>query len=206
MDFMSRMTPTQPQPGRMPASESAEPRGSERAAAARRRSKSDWLTLGSRIGTYTIVVIVALLVGAVAWFVFSAQPAAQNRYVDSNHLQAVFLNSGQVYFGKVTSLNGQYLVLNNVYYLQSSSNGSNSSNNSNQNVSLVKLGCELHHPYDTMLVNMSQITFWENLKDDGQVAKAVAQYQQQNPSGQKCSDQPASGSTNLQNQPTNNRQ
>jgi hypothetical protein len=37
-----------------------------------------------------------------------------------------------------------------------------------------------------MVINQEQVIFWENLKTDGQVAKAVADYQKQNPNGQKC--------------------
>jgi len=64
----------------------------------------------------------------------------------------------------------------------------NQSTNSatSNDVSLVKLGCELHGPEDEMLINRDQVIFWENLKADGQVAKAVAEYQKQNPNGQKC--------------------
>jgi hypothetical protein len=91
-------------------------------------------------------------------------------------------------------------VLSNVYYLQSSnSSNSSSSSASNQNISLVKLGCELHRPYDTMVINSTQVTFWENLQADGQVAKAVAQFQQQNPDGQKCST--TSSNTNNSSNP-----
>lgn len=205
MDFMSRMTPTQPQPARMPAPESVEPRSQR--GGPHHRSRADWLTLGSRIGTNAILVVVALLVAAVAWFMFSAQPSSPSRFVDTKHLQAVFLNTGQVYFGKISSLNSQYLVLNSVYYLQSSGGSSKSDSTANQNVSLVKLGCELHKPYDAMMVNMSEVTFWENLQADGQVAKAVSQYQQQNPNGQNCNNSaPSSSSSNLQNQTSTNKQ
>lgn len=200
MDFMSRTAATQ-QPQRMAAPEPAEPpRGPDHGG--RRHQKEDMLTLGSRIGTNAILFIVALLVASVVWFIYSSSPASQSRYVDTTKLQAVFLNTGQVYFGNVKVLNKDYLVLSNVYYLQSSnSTGTASSSAANQNVSLVKLGCELHRPYDTMVVNSTQVTFWENLKADGQVAKAVDQFEKQNPSGQKCSDTPAaSSSSNLQNQ------
>jgi hypothetical protein len=37
-----------------------------------------------------------------------------------------------------------------------------------------------------MVVNQSQVIFWENLKADGQVAKAVEKYKADNPNGQKC--------------------
>jgi hypothetical protein len=115
-------------------------------------------------------------------------------------LQAVFLNTGQVYFGDIKSLNSKYLVLKNIYYLQTSNNGSTTSTTAaNTNVSLVKLGCELHSPYDQMIINREQVTFWENLQDSGQVAKAVKTFEQQNPNGQKCADQSTSNNASTTN-------
>lgn len=203
MDFMNRM-PSQPQPARsaMQPEQVELPRGPEKGGK-RHQTKMDILTVGSRIGTNALLFIVALLVAAVVWFIYSSSPASQGKYVDSSKLQAVFLNTGQVYFGNIQAMNKDYLVLTNVYYLQSSSNsGSSSSNSSNQNISLVKLGCELHMPYDRMVVNTAQVTFWENLQTGGQVAKAVATFQQQNPNGQKCSTATNASSSNLQNTTT----
>jgi hypothetical protein len=120
----------------------------------------------------------------------------ENKYVDTSKLQAVFLGTGQVYFGNVKALNDKYFVLTNIYYLQtSSSSTSTTSTAANTSVSLVKLGCELHQPYDQMVINRSQVTFWENLQSDGQVAKAVAAFEKANPSGQKCTDQSSAASS-----------
>lgn len=202
MDFMNRSVPNQ-QPARLTSSpESAELRSSQPNKAPKSRSK-DMLTWWSHLGTNALWFIVALLVAAVAWLIFSSRPTSQTSLVDTSKLQAVFLNSGQVYFGNIAALNHDYMVLDNVYYLQSNSSGTQqSSSQSNQNVSLIKLGCELHKPYDQMVVNTSQVTFWENLQADGQVAKAVAQFEQQNPNGQQCSNAPAPATSgnNLQNQ------
>lgn len=152
------------------------------------------------------IVVVALVIAVVLALGFNG-PRSQERYVYSNKLQAVFLNTGQVYFGNIKSINQQYVVLDNIFYLQTSSAGSKTStSNANSNVSLVKLGCELHAPYDQMVINMREVTFWENLQSDGQVAKAVAQYQKTYPNGQTCKDQSSSsGSTSnaVQNAPAN---
>ena len=45
------------------------------------------------------------------------------------------------------------------------------------NISLVKLGNEIHGPEDAMYINKSSVMFWENLKSSGQVVKAIQQYQ-----------------------------
>lgn len=172
------------------------------------KTRRDFLTLGDRIGTNALLFVLTLLVATVAWFIYASKPPAPERqYVDSSKLQAIFLNTGQVYFGSIKSLNNSYVVLSNIYYLQSSnstSSNSSSANNNNQNLSLVKLGCELHAPYDQMVINANEVTFWENLQTNGQVAKAIDQFKQQNPNGQKCSSSATNSSTsnsnNLQNQ------
>jgi len=152
----------------------------------------------SRITGMSIVgAVVILLLALVAFIAFGSSGSNEDKYVDSSKLQAVFLQTGQVYFGKVKVLNSNYLVLSNIYYLQTSSTGTTAAASAaNSSVSLVKLGCELHEPYDQMVINRTQITFWENLQDNGQVAKAVVAFVKSNPNGQKCTDQSSSsGST-----------
>lgn len=117
---------------------------------------------------------------------------SESNYINKSDQQAVFLTNGQVYFGKLKTVNKQYLTLQNIYYLnvnqqvQPNQATSTSAANSNQSVSLVKLGCELHGPTDQMVINHDQVTFWENLKSDGQVSKAITQWVKQNPNGQTC--------------------
>lgn len=133
--------------------------------------------------------ILAVAIAALLYF----GGAKEANYIDDKKLQAVFLQNGQVYFGNVETIKGDYMDLRNIYYLsvdqsvqpEQSNNDDKAENN---NVSLVKLGCELHGPVDQMIINRDQITFWENLKDDGQVAKAVAKWVEQNPEGQKCNE------------------
>jgi hypothetical protein len=158
----------------------------------RRGDKGKW----ARAGIVVLAVAVAALIIGIICITVGGNQKSEDSYVDTGKLQAVFLNTGQVYFGNIKSLNDKYYVLTNIYYLQTASSSSSSSSNANNNVSLVKLGCELHQPYDQMVINTSQVTFWENLQSDGQVAKAVATFQKDNPNGQKCADQSSSSSSN----------
>jgi len=164
-----------------------------------RADKGKW----SRIGIVSLLAaITILLLGLVVFIVFGStnNGGDEDKYVDTSKLQAVFLETGQVYFGNIKALNDKYFVLTNIFYLQTSSSSSSSSSTaSNTSVSLVKLGCELHAPYDQMVINSSQVTFWENLQSDGQVAKAVATFEKDNPNGQKCADQSSSSSSSSSN-------
>lgn len=165
---------------------------------------------GLRIVQVVLLFAVTALIVAVVWFLALGGGKAESGYVDKSKLQAVFLNGGQVYFGKIDDLNGKFLSMNNIYYLrvnqqvQPNQDQSSASND----ISLVKLGCELHGPTDKMVINREQVIFWENLKTDGQVAKAVADYEKQNTGAQKCetasSQSNNSSNTNTTTTPTTN--
>lgn len=153
------------------------------------QSKSNGGFSPMKLATVVLLFSGSILLVAIASFfaLGGNKVASQDKYVDSKNMQAVFLNGGQVYFGNINTLNDQFVKMSNIYYLRVNQTVQpNGSNSSNQDISLVKLGCELHGPKDQMVINQSQVIFWENLKSDGQVAKAVADYVKQNPNGQQC--------------------
>jgi hypothetical protein len=145
---------------------------------------------GMRIISSVLLVSVALLIAALAVYIATgANKKAQSELVKSNKYQAVFLNGGQVYFGKIKSMNNEYLTIQDIYYLRvndQTQTNTNQQSGTQQDISLAKLGCELHGPEDEMVINQEQVTFWENLKDDGQVVKAITEFVKANPDGQKC--------------------
>lgn len=126
-----------------------------------------------------VVVIVVLVLGG--WFAWSRMNGDAD--VKGGQYQAVFLTNGQVYFGKLSNVNGGYVKLSDIFYLQvqQSVQPSSDKNNNNQSqVSLAKLGSELHGPEDAMQISRQQVLFWENLKNDGKVVQAINSYKQQN--------------------------
>jgi hypothetical protein len=131
-----------------------------------------------------------ILAVALIAYLFVGGPKSESKFVKSDNYQAVFLNNGQVYFGRIKDINNKYALIQSIFYLRQTQSPQPDQGNSSgtSNFSLVKLGCEIHGPADEMVINRDQITFWENLKTDGQVAKAVADFIKQNPNGQKCSE------------------
>jgi hypothetical protein len=105
--------------------------------------------------------------------------------------QAMFLTNGQVYFGKLTDPNSVFPTMTDVYYLQvvqpplqgQQEQAQQQQQGQQPQISLVKLGNELHGPMDEMKVNREHILFYENLKEDGQVVQAIKNYKA-NPQGQ----------------------
>lgn len=199
MDFLNRSATNQPQ-GNRAANAVGTPAVAPAAANNNDKGKRHgrdgfgltprWLRAAFIIMLFSLT-IVAL---AVVWLLHVGG-MRESHFVDTTKYQAVFLSNGQVYFGKVKDISEKYINLQNIYYLNSNSSSTDKNNANAQpnNFALIKLGCELHGPVDQMVINREQVTFWENLKTDGQVAKGIAQWQQQNPNGQTCKT--ASGST-----------
>lgn len=130
-----------------------------------------------------VVLIITCLVASTYLGVRLASGASNGNAVKSKQYQAVFLTNGQVYFGKLKNIDNSYVRLSDIYYLQVQQQvqpKENSAANSNEQpqVSLAKLGSELHGPEDTMYISRDQILFWENLKSDGKVSKAISEYSQ----------------------------
>lgn len=152
-----------------------------------------------QIGTTALLFSVTILVVFLILFVYRLDNRGDNKDIITKQMQAVFLNGGQVYFGKIDSITESSMRLSEIYYLrvnQQVQPNQAATQAAQNDISLVKLGCELHGPQDRMVINRDQIIFWENLKDDGQVAKAVAEYKKANPNGQKCDTAAATPTTN----------
>ena len=133
------------------------------------------------------VVVVILLVIACMLLWQSKASNSDTTSVDKNKFQAVFLTNGQVYFGHLASLKGEYIELTDIYYLQVQQSVQPSTDNKQQEqtaddskVSLTKLGSELHGPTDKMNIAKDQVLFWEDLKDDSSVVKAIKEHQAKN--------------------------
>lgn len=121
-----------------------------------------------------VLAIVAILVVAFIGLGLMKQDKTFNSDVKTKQYQAVFLTNGQVYFGKIKDQSKATLKLENIYYLQVQQDVQPADDKAkDQNLSLAKLGKELHGPEDVMYIDKDQVLFWENLKNDSQVVKAI---------------------------------
>ncbi|MBI5139495.1 hypothetical protein HZA26_02710 [Candidatus Nomurabacteria bacterium] len=123
------------------------------------------------------LIFIVLALGVV-WFLFGKN-YWMNRQVTSEY-QSVFLENGQVYFGKL-EYKGSWIKLTDVYYLQVTDplqvGGEVGTNSKEQNIQLIKLGSELHGPKDEMFISKSKVLFWENMKDEAKVLQSIKDYQ-----------------------------
>ena len=137
----------------------------------KKRSRIKWV-----IGV--ILLIALVLAGMFAASKFTGMNAGS---IDQSKYQALFLSNGQVYFGKLSEHDDQY-VLKNIYYLQAATSGDDSQNpqdttKEGTDAKLIKLGSEVHGPEDVMVVMKDQVLFYENLKPSGSVSNSIKQYE-----------------------------
>lgn len=108
---------------------------------------------------------------AVALCVLAGQGLRAHAVPDlSARYHAVALTNGQVFFGRMDSLDGNYVVLREVYYIQSRQNPETKAV---ANV-LIKRGGEAHAP-DRMLVSRAQVQLIEPVGAESQIAKLIAE-------------------------------
>jgi hypothetical protein len=169
----------------------------------RKDSKTPWVIL--------IIVVLAFL--AVIGYLFRDKLMGSGGDDDQkvSGYQAVFLTNGQVYFGKMSNPDSQYITLKDIFYLQVNQQQDLQSGATQQapqeqpQLSLVKLGNELHGPVDSMQINRDQVLFFEDLRADGKVVDAINQYKANPNAGNQApastqNQQPAQG-TGVQTAP-----
>lgn len=118
-------------------------------------------------------MLVLLLLGAIVWYQLGY---SSRSFIDASKYQALFTTNNQAYFGKLQLLSDGSYRMTGVYYLQQSGTTAQKANTDDQTPQLVKMGSELHGPEDAVVFPAVQVQFWENLKSDGKVAKAIDAY------------------------------
>lgn len=126
------------------------------------------------IGAVGLVVLLAL-----AWWFFLRNIGIPS-YIDTGKYQVACLQSGECYFGKVTSVTSDTVLMKNVFYVQKSTTTGDATSTDENNLQLIKLGNEVHGPEDMMAINRAQVLYIENLKTDGKVAQTIKSYYDQN--------------------------
>ena len=137
-----------------------------------------------------LIVVIVILLGAVGYLAVSDKDILNKENGDKktqeqskDTFQAVFLTNGQVYFGKLEDKGGDYIKLTDIYYLQAKDQAvqpKESANAADPNLTLIKLGKELHAPADEMNISRQQVLFWEDITKDGKVMKAIEEYKATN--------------------------
>ena len=129
-------------------------------------------------GSIMVSVVVIIVIAMYLWY----SQVTLTGYKED--WQAIFLTNGQVYFGQVDGQNSSELLAKDIYYLQvtrplQQTEEGEAAANPQGELSLVKLGNELHGPTDKMYINRDHVLFVEDLKEDSNVVTAIKNYKGQ---------------------------
>lgn len=136
--------------------------------------------LASVVILFSVAVVAAAVI---ALFVFGGDGKSEKNAIKDAQYQAVFLDdaNGQVYFGNLSVFNDKFYMLSDIFYVRVEQVQPETATDPAQNISLAKLGNELHGPEDAMYISRDKVLFWENLKDDGKVVTAIVEYKKNPP-------------------------
>lgn len=174
MDHRSTDRPARPQVAQRPVA--SEPPVEEYASPrAQTRWEQPQQPSRKKLPLIIVVVVAAIVLALAGWWLTSSKSGglvpATDRY------QAVFLDNGQVFFGKLKNTKGEYLVLEGAYYTKKADVPEDATDEQKAaieaNVSLSKVGNEVYGPDTTMSIRSEQVLFWQNLKSDSKVGKAI---------------------------------
>ncbi len=185
MDFANRGTrPLNQQPHKQQPVSSEEPVKTPEPSMPKKSNEHEHSKFGKLSFLFVLFGGAIITIALIIILIFGGE-ATQNKeanLINTDEYQAVFLNSqdGQVYFGKLAVYNNDLFVLKDIYYVRVDSpiQPENASQQQQSNISLAKLGNELHGPQDFMFIRRDQVLYWENLKNDGKVVTAITEYKE----------------------------
>jgi hypothetical protein len=122
-------------------------------------------------------ILAAALVGALIALALAWQAGLITR----SHYIAVYLQTGDIYFGKQVGLWG--FTLENVWFFERRQDGS---------LALIPLSGAAWHPSEPIHINRDQVVFWTYLDPEGQVAQAIAGAIRPAPSPEQMPPSPSS--------------
>lgn len=116
-------------------------------------------SLSHRKGLIGLIIAVCLLVGGTIFVAGDHLQSSVVGTVDTSTYQAVHLDNGQSYFGRVTTINDGSVTLIDVFYFLDGSKKT-----------LVK------RTDDSITLNRDHVLATENLQGDGAIMKAILKY------------------------------
>ena len=124
-----------------------------------------------------IFVLVLIFTGISLWQDGTVRNAMQLiKYNDS--YQVVFLTSGQAYFGNITEITNEYIIMENPFSIKvQQAQADESSQVSQSEIKLLSIEDEFYQPEGYMLIEKSAILFTEELKDSSQIVEIIKNYE-----------------------------
>lgn len=124
---------------------------------------------------FAVIAAVIVALALLGWWLLGSNSGVKQPA--SDRYQAVFLDNGRTFFGKLKNIDGDYLLLESAYYAKDAEVPENATAEQKaaikNNVSLAKVGSEVYGPETSISIRAEQVLFWQNLKSDSKVTQAI---------------------------------
>ena len=125
------------------------------------------------------VFILGAIYGGYIWYQSSTNPVATTFSFYDEKYHGVFMENGDVYFGKLSNKEGSFVILKDAYYLRVTEQLQNTKEGKQVKVpdlKLVKIGVEFHKPTDGIELERGHVVFIQELEPDSEVIKVINEY------------------------------
>jgi hypothetical protein len=132
------------------------------------RARAKWWQVIAAMGVGLLFVTLA------AWYIVRTQWAAPA--LDANRYQAIFLDDGKAFFGKMKNTDGEYITIEDAYYTKSVASTADQAAQAAQTTdqtALIRVGSETYGPENSIQIARSKVLFWQNLRDDSKISQAI---------------------------------
>ena len=133
---------------------------------------------GKAILVFTILIFVSVLifVSISLWQDGTARNTIQLLKYRGSY-QAVFLTNGQAYFGNITEITNEYILLKDPYSIKVQQKQTDEEGQAKQSeIKLLSIEDEFYKPEGYMLIKKSEILLIEELKDSSQIIDIIENY------------------------------
>ena len=117
---------------------------------------------------FFVILLILILLGLRS-FLTGPENLTVISSISGKTYQAIFLDNGQVYFGLLERSRTDFYRLKDVYYIEQGF----SALEPKADISLRKLGAEVHGPQDFMDINKEHILFIEDMGENSKVVQAI---------------------------------
>ena len=118
------------------------------------------------------VLVAVVVVGYGSWAYAEGRPPFGP---SDDKWTGVFLTNGQAYFGHFYSSPGEFAVLREVYYVLATQLQPQDGQGAQTQLSLQRLGSEVHGPQQDMRIAKGQILFIEELRPDSPLVRSIVE-------------------------------
>jgi len=122
-----------------------------------------------------IFILIIIFVGVSLWQNGTIRNTVQ-LFKYSNSYQVIFLTSGQAYFGNITEITDEYVIMENPFSIKVQQKQTGDESQTQSEIKLLSIEDEFYKPENYMLFEKSGILHIEELNDSSQIIEIIKNY------------------------------